>query len=120
MLLFIFYVAQQFIYQFIFGEVRELIFVLSCSDIRENFARSLSMFVPFLSQTSLQLAARLETFGKEYFSMFDGQQSKAIGDGGDNVMGMDVSALELHDPMVHSRAGLYIFLNSLVSIQSEK
>jgi hypothetical protein len=74
------------------------------------------MFIPFLSQTSLQLAARLETFKKEYFSMFDGQQSKTIGDGGDNVMGMDVSALELHDPTVHSRAGLYIFLNSLVSL----
>ncbi|KAH0556049.1 hypothetical protein GP486_006012, partial [Trichoglossum hirsutum] len=68
-------------------------------DIRENFARSLSMFVPFLSQTSLQLAARLETFRKEYFSVFDGSQSKAIGDGGDNVIGVDVSSLELHDPM---------------------
>ncbi|KAI9867326.1 MAG: mediator complex subunit [Trichoglossum hirsutum] len=83
-------------------------------DIRENFARSLSMFVPFLSQTALQLAARLETFRKEYFSMFDGNQSKTIGDGGDNVMGVDVSTLELHDPMVQSRAGLYIYLNSLL------
>ena len=90
-----------------------------CLDIRENFARSLSMFVPFLSQTALQLAARLETFRKEYFSMFDGNQSKTIGDGGDNVIGVDVSTLELHDPMVQSRAGLYIYLNSLVTLLSK-
>jgi mediator of RNA polymerase II transcription subunit 5 len=84
-------------------------------------ARSLSSFVPFLShnslgsQTSLEIANRLEMSQKQHElyekpATIDGVQ--------DENANFEVAALQLDSvmdlPMVSTRAGLYVFLNSLV------
>ena len=90
-------------------------------DLRKSFARSLSSFITFLShnsigsQNSLQIASRLEISQKQH----DFQDKPATIDGessGDS--GLEVAALQLDTVMdlqtVNTRAGLYVFLNSLV------
>ena len=90
-------------------------------DIRRPFAHSLSLFIPFLAQTSLQISNRLEAFQREY-NIFDDSPSKGLG----NILsGVDVNGIHMQGmdgehvvdgPIVHSRAGLYIYLNALVSM----
>jgi mediator of RNA polymerase II transcription subunit 5 len=78
----------------------------------------LSAFIPFLSQTSLQIANRLELSQKEH-DFHDKSLSNVNGDAGENS-GLEVAALQLEAVMdlqiPNTRPGLYIFLNSLVSI----
>jgi len=84
-------------------------------------ARSLLSFIPFLShnslgsQTLLEIANRLEMSQKQHElyekpATIDGVQ--------DENTNFEVAALQLDSvmdlPMVSTRAGLYIFLNSLV------
>jgi mediator of RNA polymerase II transcription subunit 5 len=90
-------------------------------DLRKNFAKSLSSFIPFLShnsigsQNSLQIASRLEISQKQH-DFFD----KPITVNGEPTgdAGLEVAALQLEGVMdlqtVNTRAGLYIFLNALV------
>lgn len=86
------------------------------TDVRKNFAQSLSTFIPFLSQTSIQISNRLEISQKEH-DLHDKSVSNINGESGENG-GLEVAALQLEAvmdlPTVNTRSGLYIFLNSLV------
>jgi hypothetical protein len=89
------------------------------SDVRKTFIQSLSTFIPFLSQTSLQIANRLELSQKEH-DFHDKSLATANGDASENA-GLEVAALQLENVLdlaqLNTRAGLYIFLNSLVSLE---
>lgn len=90
------------------------------SDIRKAFVQSLSNFIPFLSQTSLNISNRLELSQKEH-DFYDKSLTNINGDAGENN-GLEVAAIQLDAvmdlPVMNTRAGLYIFLNSLVSLLS--
>ncbi|KAL6706140.1 mediator complex subunit [Coniothyrium glycines] len=91
-------------------------------EIRKVFVQSLSSFIPFLnhnsggSNTSLSLAQRLEMSQKQHD--FYNKLSPADGETNQNNPGLDVAALQLDAvmdlPLVNTRAGLYVFLNSLL------
>ncbi|KAH7125393.1 mediator complex, subunit Med5 [Dendryphion nanum] len=90
-------------------------------NIRKAFGQSLSTFIPFLSQTafqtSLQIASRLELSQSQHG--FHGKPAaNANGDINDSH-GIEVAALQLEAvidlPVVNNRAGLYVFLNSLLA-----
>ncbi|KAF2269256.1 Med5-domain-containing protein [Lojkania enalia] len=85
-------------------------------DLRKNFAQALSTFIPFLSQTSLQIANRLEISQKEH-DFHDKMLTNVNEDTGGNG-GLEVAALQLEAvmdlPVLNTRAGLYVFLNSLL------
>jgi hypothetical protein len=88
------------------------------SDVRKTFIQPLSTFIQFLSQTSLQIANRLELSQKEH-DFHDKSLATANGDTSENP-GLEVAAaLHLENvldlALLNTRAGLYIFLNSLVS-----
>ncbi|OAG07236.1 Med5-domain-containing protein [Paraphaeosphaeria sporulosa] len=82
-------------------------------DIRKAFARALTTFIPFLSQTSIQIANRLEIYQKEH----DFHDKSSAGQTNENA-GLEVAALQLEAvidlPQINTRAGLYIFLNALL------
>ncbi|KAL5114291.1 mediator complex subunit [Pleosporales sp. CAS-2024a] len=90
-------------------------------DLRKSFTKSLSSFIAFLShnsigsQNSLQIANRLEISQKQH-GFYD---KPATVDGETNQdAGLEVAALQLDAvmdlPSVNTRAGLYIFLNSIL------
>lgn len=90
-------------------------------DIRKNFTQSLSTFIPFLSHTSvgsqnsLELANRLEMSQKQH-DFYD-KLPTINGEASENA-GLEVAVLQLEAvidlPILNTRAGLYIFLNSLL------
>lgn len=90
-------------------------------DLRKSFAQSLSSFIPFLShssvgsQNSLQIAGRLEISQKQHD--FHDKPATVAGDTNGDT-GLEVAALQLEAvmdlPTLNTRAGLYIFTNSLV------
>lgn len=90
-------------------------------DIRKEFIQSLNSFIPFLSnqsagsQTSLQLANRLEMSQKQH----DFYEKLPAVDGDANESpNLDVAALQLEAvmdlPSLNTRPGLYVFMNALV------
>ena len=88
-------------------------------DLRRSFAHALSLFIPCLSHTSIQIGTRLENFQRQY-NIFDDSPAKGLGNilgnvdvGGLQMQGMD-SVSMVDGPVTHSRAGLYIYLNALV------
>ena len=93
-----------------------------CLDVRKAFVQSLSSFIPFLSnnsagsQTSLSLANRLEISQKQHD--FYEKLPNVNGEGNEHA-GLEVAALQLDAvmelPQANTRAGMYIFLNALVS-----
>ncbi|KAH7389637.1 mediator complex, subunit Med5 [Phaeosphaeria sp. MPI-PUGE-AT-0046c] len=90
-------------------------------DLRKSFARSLSSFITFLShnsvgsQNSLQIASRLEISQKQHD--FHDKPATINGESSGDT-GLEVAALQLDAVMdlqnVNTRAGLYVFLNSLL------
>ncbi|KAF2656859.1 Med5-domain-containing protein [Lophiostoma macrostomum CBS 122681] len=98
------------------GKILELLNHKLNKDTRKTFVESLSTFIPFLSQTSLQLANRLELSQKEH-DFHDKSLSNINGDASENA-GLEVAALQVEAvmdlPNLNTRAGLYIFLNSLL------
>ncbi|KAF2204756.1 Med5-domain-containing protein [Delitschia confertaspora ATCC 74209] len=84
-------------------------------ELRKRFAQSLSSFIPFLSQTSLQMANRLEMSQKEH-DFHDKSLTNLNGENGETNLG--VAALQLEAvmdlPAINTRAGLYVFLNSIL------
>lgn len=92
------------------------------ADIRKGFAQALTAFIPFLSQTSIQIANRLEIYQKEH-DLNDKSASTTNGGANENA-GLDVAALQLEAvidlPQISTRAGLYVFLSSLVCNISAK
>ncbi|KAI9757383.1 MAG: mediator complex subunit [Candelina submexicana] len=91
-------------------------------DVKQTFAHALSLFIPFLSQTSLQIANRLASFQKQY-NIYGNDASKAIGDS--MMGGIDVNGLGqlqgvdgvLDGHFVNSRAGLYIYFSAVVCVE---
>ncbi|KAI9710194.1 MAG: hypothetical protein M1812_007466 [Candelaria pacifica] len=87
--------------------------------VRQTFAHSLSLFIPFLSQTSLHIANRLATFQKQY-NIYENDASKALGDS--MMGGIDVNGLSqlqgidgvLDGQHLNSRAGLYIYFSAVL------
>lgn len=84
--------------------------------MRKSLSDSLSIFVPLLTQASLQWGDRLSLLQKQY-SLTTDNASSGINDG-TGSHGLDVSVLQLETvmdlPIINSRAGLYVFVNSLV------
>jgi mediator of RNA polymerase II transcription subunit 5 len=85
----------------------------------------LSSFIPFLShnslgsQTSLQIANRLEMSQKQH-EIHD--KSLTIGGEATESAGLEVAALQLETimdlPIINTRAGLFVFLNALVGMDA--
>lgn len=92
------------------------------SEVRKGLSKALSSFIPFLSnnsagsQTSLSLANRLEISQKQH-DLCE-KLPNVNGEGGESA-GLEVAALQLDAvmelPQANTRAGLYVFLNALVS-----
>ncbi|KAF1946196.1 Med5-domain-containing protein [Clathrospora elynae] len=90
-------------------------------DIRKAFTQSFCSFIPFLShnsagsQTSLQLANRLEISQKQHDFY---EKIPTVHGESDESNSLEVAALQLGAvmdlPTSNTRAGLYIFLNSLL------
>ncbi|KAF2737281.1 mediator of RNA polymeras-like protein II transcription subunit 5 [Polyplosphaeria fusca] len=85
-------------------------------DLRRVFAQSLSTFIPFLAQTSITIANRLEISQKEH-DLHDRPLAQVSNDAAENA-GLEVAALQLEAVMdlavLNTRAGLYVFINSLL------
>ncbi|KAI9761154.1 MAG: hypothetical protein M4579_001201 [Chaenotheca gracillima] len=92
----------------------------SCpKDLRQKLAQSLALYIPFLSQTSIQAANRLEMFQRQH-QIFDVESTKNLNQ---VINGVDmgqvsvngVGSLNVADgPIINSRAGLYVYLNALL------
>lgn len=84
---------------------------------RKSLSESLTFFIPHLNQSSLQLGDRLGMLQKQY-SLTTDHASGGMHDG-PGSHGLDVSVLQLETvmdlPIINTRAGLYVFINSLVS-----
>ncbi|KAH9881692.1 mediator complex subunit [Plenodomus lingam] len=90
-------------------------------DLRKSFTQSLSSFVIFLShnsagsQNSLHLAERLENSQKQHEFY---EKIPTVNGGTNEDSGLGVASLHLDAtmdlPVMNTRAGLYIFLNSLL------
>ncbi|EMD68367.1 hypothetical protein GGP41_003418 [Bipolaris sorokiniana] len=90
-------------------------------EVRKELTKSLSSFIPFLSnnsvgsQTSLSLANRLEISQKQH-DLYE-KLPNVNGEGNESA-GLEVAALQLDAvmelPQANTRAGLYVFLNSLL------
>ncbi|KAF2471591.1 Med5-domain-containing protein [Lindgomyces ingoldianus] len=97
-------------------KILELLNRSQAKDVRKTFAQSLSTFIPFLSQTSLQYANRLEISQKEH-DFHDKSLTNVNGESAENAR-LEVAALQLDavidPPIINTRAGLYVLLNSLL------
>ncbi|CAI6338683.1 unnamed protein product [Periconia digitata] len=95
------------------AKILELLNRSELKEIRKQFAQALSTFIPFLSQTSIAIANRLEMYQKEH-DLHDKSLPNSNEDAGENA----VAALQLEAvieiPLINTRAGLYIFLHSLL------
>ncbi|KAI9880988.1 MAG: mediator complex subunit [Pleopsidium flavum] len=85
-------------------------------DIRKALGRSLSLFIPVLSQASPPLAAELESIQKQY-DIFDGELTGVLEE--TLMQGVDIAGLQFQNsvsdgPTLTSRAGLYIYLNAVL------
>lgn len=90
-------------------------------ELRKNFTQSLSSFILFLShnsagsQNSLHLAERLENSQKQHEFY---EKLPSVNGGANEDSGLGVASLHLDAtmdlPLMNTRAGLYIFLNSLL------
>lgn len=85
---------------------------------KASFARRLTPLVNNLSSTNIQLASALSYYQKQY----DLQGEAFAGNSIDILNGVDLAALSFNDTVmdneaVTTRAGLYIYLNTLVRLQ---
>ncbi|KAF2490783.1 Med5-domain-containing protein [Lophium mytilinum] len=84
-------------------------------ELRKAFSQSLSSFIPLLEQTSPTIASRLEESQTKHALLID-PGNDLNGGTGDN--GLAVASIQLESlmdlPTINTRAGLYIFLNSLL------
>ncbi len=90
--------------------------------LRKDFSKNLATFVPFLLQSSPQNAARLEVFRTQTMVAIEpvdkkeAAANKEIDEILDEGMGLGPDNMVIAEiPVVNSRAGLYIYLDSLVS-----
>ena len=91
------------------------------AEIRKSLSQTLATFVPFLSHNSPQIAARLELFLTQTLAVLEPVDKKVqaanaeLNDIIDESMGLGIESIVVADmPVMNSRAGLYVWLNSLV------
>ncbi|KAL8854761.1 MAG: hypothetical protein Q9221_000544 [Calogaya cf. arnoldii] len=91
--------------------------VVAAKKFKASFARTLTPFINNLSSTDIQLASALSYYQKQY----DLQEEDS--DGSLNILnGVDLAALSFRDTVMDNepivtRAGLYVYLNALISDQ---
>lgn len=86
---------------------------------KNRLAQAISAYMPICSEVSITLRNRLDTLQKG-FNIFDSSGSKSLEDA--MMEEVDASAMQFESnvidgPVINSRAGLYIYLNALVSFQ---
>jgi mediator of RNA polymerase II transcription subunit 5 len=78
----------------------------------------LSTYLPLCVDVSLPLRHRLEELQK-VFNLYPGQPSKALDEpaiNGVNVNALQFEASIMDVPAVNTRAGLYVYINSMVCV----
>ncbi|KAJ5446591.1 Mediator complex subunit Med5 [Penicillium cf. griseofulvum] len=85
-------------------------------ELKTKLGQALSSYLPLCIDVSLPLRHRLEELQK-VFNLYPGQPSKALD--GPAIDGVNVNALQFESsvmdgPVVNTRAGLYVYINSMV------
>lgn len=86
------------------------------SETKSSFSRCLSVLISHLSRTNIQLATALDYWQKQH----DLRDEVVTGQNLELLDGVDLSAMAFQQsvmdtPTVHTRAGLYIYLNAMVN-----
>lgn len=86
------------------------------SETKSSFSRCLSVLISHLSRTNIQLATTLDYLQKHYDLRHEVVTSQNL----ELLDGVDLSAMAFQQsvmdtPTVHTRAGLYIYLNAMVN-----
>lgn len=86
------------------------------SETKSSFSRCLSVLISHLSRTNIQLATTLDYWQKQH----DLRDEMVTGQNLELLDGVDLSAIAFQQsvmdtPTVHTRAGLYIYLNAMVN-----
>lgn len=85
-------------------------------DLKTKLGQALSSYLPLCVDVSLPLRHRLDTIQKD-FNLYGEQPSKPLEHPA--IDGMNVNALQfeasvMDGPVINTRAGLYVYLNSMV------
>lgn len=85
-------------------------------ELKTKLGQALTSYLPLCVDVSLPLRHRLDALQKE-FNMYGEQPSKQLDHSA--IEGMDVHALQfeasvMDGPLINTRAGLYVYLNSMV------
>lgn len=86
--------------------------------LRTKLGQALTSYLPLCVDVSLPLRHRLDSLQKE-FNLFGQQTSKPMGHSaieGMNVNSLQFEASVMDGPVINTRAGLYVYLNSMVRI----
>jgi mediator of RNA polymerase II transcription subunit 5 len=86
------------------------------TDIKSKLGQTLTSYIPFISQISIAVGTKLDSFQKQY-DLFEERPSNHLGD--NLLQGVDGTGLHFEDsvlegPIVNSRAGLYVYINAMV------
>jgi mediator of RNA polymerase II transcription subunit 5 len=99
-----------------FNYWRFLLTILLYVGLKVKLGQAITSYLPMCVDVSLPLRHRLDTLQKE-FNLYGQQPSKQL----DNpeIDGMDVNSLQfetsvIDGPIINTRAGLYVYLNSMV------
>lgn len=85
-------------------------------DLRTKLGRALTAYIPLCVEVSLPLRQRLDALQKE-FNLFGDQTSKQLDQSSMqsiNVTSLQFEASVMDGPVINTRAGLYVYLNSMV------
>jgi mediator of RNA polymerase II transcription subunit 5 len=85
--------------------------------LKTKLGQALSSYLPLCVDVSLPLRHRLDTLQKE-FNLYGEQSSKPLDHPA--IEGMNVNTLQfeasvMDGPIINTRAGLYVYLNAMVS-----
>jgi Mediator complex subunit Med5. len=85
--------------------------------LKTKLGQALSSYLPLCLEVSLPLRHRLDTLQKD-FNLYGEQSSKPlehVAIDGMNVNALQFEASVMDSPVINTRAGLYVYLNSMVS-----
>ncbi|KAI2785701.1 Mediator of RNA polymerase II transcription subunit 5 [Penicillium oxalicum] len=85
-------------------------------DLRTKLGRALTAYIPLCVEVSLPLRQRLDALQKE-FNLFGDQTSKQLDQSSMqsiNVTSLQFEASVMDGPVINTRAGLYVYLNSML------
>lgn len=89
-----------------------------CVALKTKLGKAITSYLPLCVDVSLPLRHRLDSLQKE-FNLYGEQSSKPLDDsaiGGMNVNALQFEASVMDGPVINTRAGLYVYLNSMVSM----